>query len=401
MRLPTFINSGGVLVLGLAIASLIFVGCDSGGGAGDDDGGGGADLASEEAKTTLQNVDTDLAADFNELSGGEFALTIQDLFFGGSGFTTAATGKQTSTPLGFTLIDALSAEGIVQTANGRLSFQTGEYNWNSSNGAWGPSTSSNNLVLNFPTVAGGSNNATFTLAAYTDEAVTIDGRTEYLPKTIDVSLSVAGTEIFAIDLSGTEFYPETLDLSDDATQIPRQFLLQILTAPQRHTFDFNSPSKREFDFDFELEKASNQQRVLRFLIGVTLSEDFDAVSSTQSVQTVDGEIGIGPNLTVAYSVDVDGANNLGDNPSIQEINDQFDATVRYQGRRVGTIEWGQTTVENTQIETALLVYNDGSRDPLATAFANTFGTVTSTGGMVTATVKSAADRMKRAVAKMF
>jgi len=174
-----------------------------------------------------------------------------------------------------------------------------------------------------------------------------------------------------------------------------------LTAPQRHTFDFNSPSKREFDFDFELEKVSNQQRVLRFLIGVTLSEDFDAVSSTQSVQTLDGEIGFGPNLAVAYSVDVDGANNLGDNPSIQEINDQFDATVRYQGRKVGTIEWGRGTVDNTTTEMPLLVYNDGTSDPLAVAFANTVGAATSTGGMVTATAKSAAQTVKSAVAKMF
>jgi hypothetical protein len=341
-------------------------------------------------------VDTDFAADLNSLTGGEFGLTMQGLFFANG----STTSSKSSHPLGFTLIDALSTQGIVETSNDRLSFGSGEYNWDGS--SWNKSSNSSDLILNFPTEQGLNNNAAFTLSTYTDEGITIEGQTEYLPTAIDVSLRVSGNEIFSIDLSGTDFYTETLSTSNGPTQLPRQFMLDILTVPLRHTFDFVSPSKREFDFDFELSQASTQDRVLRLLIGLTFTQNFDAVSGAQGVQQVDGEIGFGPDLTIAYTVDVEGVNNLGTNPSAQQINDEFDATVRYQGGRVGTIEWGQATVEGQTTETALLVYNDGTSDPLALAFANTFGTVNSTPvGMMGTAVKSAATSIQKAVAKVF
>jgi len=206
MQRSPLLHRGIVLSVLLAALSILLVGCDSGGSGSST---GGSDLSTNDAKTQLQNVDTDLATEVNGLTGGEFALTLQGLFSSSSG--SAAFGKS-SPPLGFTLIDALDTQNIVGSSNDRLLFSTGEYNWNSSSQAWDQSASSSALVLNFPTSQGINNNATFTLSTYQDLSVTIDGATEYLPRTIDASLVVSGTEIFSIDLSDTDFYTETLVL---------------------------------------------------------------------------------------------------------------------------------------------------------------------------------------------
>lgn len=391
MQMSTFLNRGVVLSLLLAVFGVILVGCDSGGGSSD---GGGADLSTDDAKTQLQNADTDFAAELNGLTGGEFGLTMQGLFFGTSGSTTAS---KTSQPLGFTLLDALDTQNVLGTTpDGRLTFQTGEFTWNGS--SWTSSSSSNDLILNFPTAEGINNNATFTLSTYTDEAVTIEGQSEYLPTTIDASLSVGGNEIFSVDLSGTDFYTETLNTSSGATQLPRQFALDILTAPIRHSVDYSSPSKREFDLDVELTKASTQQRILRFLVGLTFTQNFDAASGAGDVQTVEGELGFGPDVVLAYTVDVAGLDQLGTSPSPQDINNQFTAEMRYKGGKMGTIEWGTL---NGQTD-VLFVYNDGSKDLLATAFQNTYLIANSSSvGMVTLAMKTVAGKMKTAVAKVF
>ena len=392
MQLSYVFNRGVFLSLLLAVFGMILVGCDSGGGSSD--GSGGGDLTTDESQTQLQNADTDFAAELNGLTGGEFGLTIQGLFFGTSGSTAAS---KTSQPLGFTLLDALDTQNVLGTTpDGRLTFQTGEFSWNGS--SWTSSSSSNDLILNFPTEEGINNNARFTLSTYTDQAVTIEGKTQYLPTTIDVSLSVGGSEIFSVDLSGTDFYTETLNTSSGATQLPRQFALDILTAPIRHSVDYSSPSKREFDLDVELTKASNQQRILRFLVGLTFMQNFDAASGAGDVQTVEGELGFGPDVVLAYTVDVAGLDQLGTSPSPQDINNQFTATMRYRGSKMGTIEWGTLNGQPN----ALFVYNDGSKVLLKDAFGQTSTIANSSPvGMVTLAMKTVAGKMKTAVAKVF
>jgi hypothetical protein len=402
MQLKNYFNRGVFLSLLLAVFGIILMGCDSGGGGSSTSGGGGGgtggggDLTTTDAETQLRNVDTGFAADLGDLTNGELGLTLQGLFFGTSGSTTSSKASQ---PIGFTLIDRLDTQNIVGTTpDGRLTYSSGEYDWDSNNQEWDPPASSNSLVLNFPTAEGINNNATFTLSAYSDEAVTLEGRTQYLPTTVDASLTVDGKELFSVDLSGTDFYTETLNTSDGAYQLPRQFMLDILTAPLRHTLDYESPSKREFDIDFELSKANTQERILRLLVGLTFTQNFDAASGAGDVQIVEGEIGFGPDVVLAYTVDVAGLDQLGTSPSPQEINNQFTATMRYRGSKMGVIEWGTLNGQPN----ALFVYNDGSKVLLASAFSQTSQIANSTpAGMVTLAMKTVAAKTKTAVTKVF
>jgi len=388
MRLPSFLM--------LVFLSVALVACDSGGSSMDDDNNGGnndgAPLSVSESQSQLDNADASLSTSTSELIGGEFSTTLQGLFLTSSTSTTSAK-QTTQPPLGFDLVDAIEQQALIEIDNnGRLTFSNGAYNWDGS--TWSSGGSANGLVLNFPTTRSqSSNNATFTLATYTDAAVTIEGETEYVPETVEASLAVGGTDIFSVDLSNTAFYSEQLE----GTQVPRQFDLSILTAPQQHTFSLRSPSKKEFNFGFELKRQSGAgDRVVSVQVDATFKDNFDAVSGTQGVESLEGQVGFGPDVTVDYTVDVAGVEALGDNPSPSELNDEFTATMFYQGGKVGTLELDEE-------DGVLLVYNDGStKEPLADVFQQAYGSVqNSPVSAVTRAAKTAAGSVQKAVAKIF
>jgi hypothetical protein len=372
------------------LLGLTLVACDSGGGGSSDDGG---DLSVEDARQRVAETDNDLAAGTQEFTDGEFAVRMQELF--GLGGSTSAAKQTTQSPLGFVLIDGLSA--VLQTSNGRLDFaaSAGVYDWDAGQQAWADGGASDDIVLNFPiSYNAPSNNATFTLAEYTDVAALVDGQSGYLPQRIDASLTVGGTDIFAVDLSDTAFYDGDLN----GTQVPRSFLLDVLTAPLAHTFMLDSPSKQNFNFSFEaVRDFGSGSRLLSLVVELSLAEDFDAATSAQAVETVEGELGLGANVTLDYSVDVAGAAALGPNPTVAEINNQFSATLRYQSSAIGNIELDQEMGP-------VLVYSDGSKDPLAQVFGDTFGSASQAPvpvGTVTQTVRSAIQSAANAVVTIF
>ncbi len=368
-------------LLSVAALGIALLGCDS---AGTDTGG---ELSTDEAKTRVQSVDRDLSADLSELNTGAFSTTMQGLF-SSDGSTNSKDGHL---PLGYVLLDSL--DNVIQMSDGRLDFQasTGEYNWDSENG-WTSAGSSSSIVLNFPTSRGASNTATFELAGYSDTNVTIDGDSEYIPELIAASLTVGGDDVFAVDLSNTAFY----DGQVNGTQVPKSFLLSVLTAPQRHTFELSSPSTQEFEFAFDLVKPEeDNQLVLGLLTTATLKNDFQEVSGAEDVDELSGTLNVGPNVAIEYSIQVDELAALGDDPSTQEVNDNFTGTMMYQDQKVGDIEL-------TDQEGPVLVYNNGDEVPLAQVFDNTLSTFTqSASGTATAAMKTAADKVRDAMSTVF
>lgn len=370
-------------LLSLAVLGVALVGCDS---SGSDMGG---ELSTDEAKTRVQTVDRDLSSDVSALNSGAFSTTVGDLFFAGG---TATNRKAAEAPLGIVLLDSL--DSVIQTSDGRLDFEasTGEYTWEGEQTGWTSVGPSDGIVLTFPTTRGASNTATFTLSGYSDTNVTVDGDSEYVPKLVDASLTVDGREIFAVDLSNTAFY----DAQVNGTQVLRSALLSVLTAPQRHTFEWSSPSKQEFEFAFDLVKPENDdQLVLGLRAAATLKNDVEDVSGAEDIDEVTGAVNLGPNVTIDYTLQVDELAVLGKDPSAQEVNDNLTATMMYQGQKVGDIQLSED-------RGPVLVYNDGEEEPLAQVFKNTFSTFTQSGsGSVTAAMKTAADRVRDAVSTVF
>lgn len=366
----------------LAVLGVALIGCDSGGSEM------GGELSTDEAKTQVQNIDRDLSADVSELNSGAFSTTIGDLFFATG---TTAGGKNSGAPLGIVLLDSL--DSVIQTTNGRLDFEasTGVYDWGGEQTGWASAGTSDSIVLTFPTSRGASNSATFTLSGYSDTNVTIDGESEYVPGLISASLVVEGTEVFAVDLSNTEFYDAQLN----GTQVPKSAMLGVLTAPQRHTFEWSSASTQDFTFAYDLVKPGNDnQLVLGLLATASLKNDVEEVTDAEDVDELAGAVNLGPNVTIDYTLQVDELTALGDDPSAQEVNDNLTATMRYQGQKVGDIRFTE--------EEPVFVYTDGEEVPLAQVFDNTFSSLTATGaGSVTAAMKTAADRVRDAVSTVF
>ncbi|MEF8796663.1 MAG: hypothetical protein V5A48_09430 [Salinivenus sp.] len=370
-------------VLFLAVLGGALVGCDS---SGPDTGG---ELSAEEARTQVQNTDRDLSENMSQLNSGAFSTTMRGLFLS-NGTTTGS--KDAHVPLGYVLLDSL--DSVLQTADGRLDFEasTGEYTWEGEQAGWTQTGSSDSIVLTFPTSRGASNTATFTLAGYSDTNVVIDGESAYVPEVIAASLTVEGEEIFAVDLTNTEFYDAQLN----GTQVLKTALLRVLTAPQRHTFEWSSPSKQEFEFAFDLVEPANDNRLVAGLgATATLRDDVENVSGAGDIDELSGTVRLGPDVTIDYTLQVDELAALGDDPSAQAVNDNLAATMQYRGRTVGDIKV-------TEEDGPVLVYNDGEEVPLEEAFDDTLSIFTPSGsGSVIAVMTTAADKVQAAVSTVF
>jgi hypothetical protein len=273
------------------------------------------------------------------------------------------------------------------------------YDWDSQNQTWVDAGSSSNIELNFPASRDASgNNASFVLSSYSDQQVTLGGSGGYLPTAIDADLTVGGTDVFGVDLSNTSFYDGTVN----GTQVPQSFDLSILTAPQQHTFAYSSASRSEFSLDFDLAEASSDDAILGILVNLTLNSDFDNVSGASGVDEASGAVDFGSDLTLDYTVDVDGVNSLGANPSADELNNEFTATFNFQGQKLGDIQIAEIEQNGQTTNTPVLVYNDGSREPLVQVFDDTFTAFSgSPAGTLASKATSAFDSVKDAVVGAF
>lgn len=349
----------------------------------------GDELSAEEARTQVQNTDRELSTNVSQLNSGAFSTTMRGLFFS-DGVTSS--GKDAHVPLGYVLLDSL--DSVIRTTDGRLDFEssTGEYTWEGEQAGWASTGSSDRIRLNFPTSRGASNTATFTLSGYSDTNITIDGESEYVPEIIAASLTIEGEEVFAVDLSNTEFYDAQLD----GTQVLKNALLSVLTAPQRHTFEWSSPSKQEFEFAFDLVKPENDDPLVAGLAATAiLKDDFENVSGAEDVDELSGTVSLGPNVTIDYTLQVDELAALGDDPSTQEVNDNLTATMMYQDQPIGDINV-------TEQDGPALVYNDGTEVPLGEIFDDTRSIFAQPeSGSVTAVMKTAADKVQEAVSTVF
>lgn len=384
-------------VLALSVFGIVLVGCDSGGEQTEE-------LAKEDAKQAVQNADGSLDATASDLRNGKAAKTAARLFDLGVRSNANTNGKSDHTPLGQKLLRSLDEQSILTTSpNGQLNFQTGEYIWEGS--SWSSDGSSDNLVLHFPSARDQqSNDLTFTLSKYEDAEVTVESENAYLPTGIEASLTQDGTEIFSVDLSGTEFYDATVGSSDETLQPPKRFLLKVLTAPQFHTFDFSSSSKQDFTFDFALEKdGEGSTLALGLLVNAKLTKNFDEFSSDElAFDKLSGDFDLGPNLTFEYQIDVDGLKGLDESPPVSDVNDKFSVTVKSSGDKVGIVEFADSSA-NAQELPLVVKYNNGDTEPLAEAFPNAFGQIGDVGTIPAASksLDTIGGKIKMAVFSLF
>jgi hypothetical protein len=361
-----------VLVTTIVFAGAL-VACDSG-------GGGGSDAPPpDEVRNTLQTASTDLSTNINaDLMNGAFGSFAQSLFGDLQGGTTSTIAEMISKKNGHgeLMIDALDQQDILVTYDGRLDYdasEKGEYNWDTDQ--WVSSGSSGDVILNFPSESQTSeNNATFTLAEYSDTEVTMNGDSEYLPTQIDASIDTDGQgTIFSVDLGGTDSGPATYQLGQMV-----DVGVEILTAPLLHSFELMSPSATQFNFSFGLDNNETGNLVMGLSADVALNNDDYSDIEAEDVDEVSGNLDLSSEVSIAYALDTDDLAALGEDPSPQAINNEIEnASILLNGEEAATLEYGTTTVNTgdgeTEVETLLVVYGDGSEDPFVEVFGPLLG----------------------------
>lgn len=347
------------------------------------DSGGGADTPSpEEVRTQVQNASTDLSTTVqSDLVDGEFGTVAQDLFgglFGGMMATTLDGDIGGKSQHGFLFIQALDDQDIFQTSSdGRFEYDasTGEYTWNPSDQRWAEAGSSENIVLRFPTQSAESEetDGTFTLGAYSG----VEVGSEFLPEQIDASLAQEGPgTIFSLGLGGTN--SETARYRSDPSPVPTDIQAEVLTAPLLHTFSLTSPSTTQFNFSFSLENDESGDFVAGLSADVALNTTDYADVEAADVDAISGSVDLSSDLSIAYTLDVDGLDDLGDDPSPEAINEEIEtASIQIDGQEVATLEYGTAMIDvpggQAETETLLVIYSDGSKDPAIEVFGPLFG----------------------------
>lgn len=326
--------------LGLALGS-----CDQSGGMDEE-------LSPDEAEERIDAALDGLGESAGTLEGGAFSRSLND-------FLGLENGDATSGVWAATLIGGL--DSVIESTNERFQFDasTGEYAWDADTEQWVEARSSDSIILEFPATQGAaSNNATVELSQYSDTPLTVDGETVYLPTSGMASIRVGDEEVFAVDLDGVDYTTE----EGFEIPIPQSFSLEILTAPHTHTFNLNENSSTDYDFSFDLKNG--EQLVTGISAGAQLATDnYDELQGTD-VEELSGELRIGPDLTIPYTIQV-GELAAFDDPTEDQINDRIDASVQSQGQEIATLRFDKAT------ERIEIVYSDGSVDP-ASAFYEDF-----------------------------
>jgi len=326
-----------MLLLGVGILGIALASCDQGGGMDED-------ISPDDAATRINTSIDGLGESAGALEDGDFSTALKN-------FLGLQNGDATSEEWAEPLIDELGT--VVETSDERFQFDasTGAYAWDAATEQWVEEGPSESVVIRFPATRDAtSNNATLELSQYSDTPLTIDGETVYLPTSGVGSISVDGSEVFSVDLSGVDYTTEEgLDVP-----IPQSFSLELLTAPHTHTFVLTENSSTDFGFSFDL--ANGDQVIAGVSVGAQLATDnYDELEDTD-IEQLSGELRIGPDLTVPYTIEV-GELAAFDDPTEEQINNRIDATVRYQGQQIATLRYDQAT---EQME---VVYSDGTIDP--------------------------------------
>lgn len=377
----------------LVVLAVGLIGCDSGGSPGEDI------LPADEAKEKIHTVDDNLSSEMSDLTNsGEAATALQGL---DSSVEVERDGDAVERTLGVVLVAALDQKGISPESTGEYSWDTQKQSWVDEGGASG------DLILNFPTSPteynNNTNNATFAMEEYASTAMTLNGDQQEVPTSVDASLTLEDAgEVFSVNLSNTSFY----DSQVDDSQVPKSALLKVLTAPHFHTFQLDSPSKDQFNVEFDLERGEGSEKVLGLLVEAALTDNFDNLSEDadigEAVDELAGNVELGSDATIDYTVNVSGVASLSDDPSVDEINNQFSATVNIGGQKAGDIKFAEVTQNGITRIVPVIVYPNGDQEPLREAFSSTFETLSSssTVGFESA-IKSATRSVKDAVSQVF
>lgn len=245
-------------------------------------------------------------------------------------------------------------EGIIDVQgtenNSRFDFtaHTGIYSWSSGLQAWGKISSSQDIILQFPsTENGASNDVTLTLSNYADVPVTVDGETFYLPSRVFAEMERNGEVIFSLSLNDIEYW------SHNETLLPVVLDMEIFTAPLNHRVLINRSSSNNFQASVDVTRSGE--------VVAGVSVDLDLVHSDYSaldeedVDHISTTVKLSGDISIRLDADIGTLMSLSD-PTQNQVNSLFSAEVFFKEIKIGELEYSEMD-ENIRI-----YYKDGTSE---------------------------------------
>jgi len=365
-------NMKKILTMMLMAASVLFFACSE-----DEE----EMLTTDEAKTELDQVSTDMSTYMNEMESSDGMAALNALMAKPYPFNDVKSTNYSSVLkdiqkylLPANYLDLQSKEKSGAEVD-RFNFDhwAGTYEWDATNENWDivSNDPSDKIVINFPTEDG--KDATLTIHTYEDIEITDGVYTWYEPTKIEADLYVNDIEVVDISMNADWI------TSGETAGEPTSMDVSVYLTPFEFTVDFsNSGNNASVGASIIFDNSQ--------LFSTGLSAFFEEPDLDDTPLTINGYLQF---LNVRFNVSINAKTieeifeDMEEEPYpyntpeelVAALNKEFDANVTVDGVKAADIELAVN--ENTQAIDIVFVYSDGSTEsaqPYFSEFASSIGT---------------------------
>ncbi len=326
------------------------------------------ELSYEESKETLQEMDSQMVADFEEMSQSDGMTAFATLQHMDDPFAEQKSTKEShvianikeyALPIG-KKIKSTKAESSFDFDN-----NVGTYTWNNTEGYWAvtPDDPSDKIVVNFPADSTNMDDNNATLTIYNYEEQESDGdNVYYQPTAIEADLVIDGTEYVNLSLTAEwddNGEPEILNVSVFLN--PFTYTGEIETTSTSGSIDFaiNYDDNQIFSTGIDIDFKDDTKEEPKLIDGFFQyrKAKIEAKINVENIEQIieDLESGDSDYETMEGAIDA--------------VNDEIDAKIFHDGKKVADIEIGEIDDETGE-PIIILVFNDGTEENAEQYFDN-------------------------------
>ncbi|OFX20034.1 MAG: hypothetical protein A2041_08125 [Bacteroidetes bacterium GWA2_31_9b] len=344
-------NMKKLIAMMLMVLSVFFFACD------DDEV---EPLSPEKAKTELNSMDEEMAADLEAMMNAEGMKAIQALNSMDDPFATAKSSLRTS------VLPNIEEYLIpfIKTNKAKSAFEATEFDFDLHVGTytyvhtpephWVIITGGDKIIVNFPSDSTdmGNNDATLTIYNYQEDV-------NYNPTIISAELEVDDVTIVEITLNASwtsESDPETLDISVYLKPFTFNGDLAITTTSAEVNFSILLNTTKIFSAGVDATFTDATQEVLKKVSGYVQYRDVK-VSASVNVSNI---------MTILEQVENETSPYTTIEELVDAVNDEIDAKVTKDGALIAKIELDlvyNDDVPPVQELTVVLKFSDGTTEP--------------------------------------
>lgn len=244
-----------------------------------------------------------------------------------------------------------------QTNKFSFNNHVGTHSWNSSNQYWTHSGSpTNQIVLELPDQMGATTNSVVIKASsYTDQSVSFDNYTYWLPTAFQVSANINGSDCIAAHLKSATY-------DNTSFQIPVSMALDLTLSPYNFEIKANRTAPNKVNVVLVAKNGGTE----KFSLDVNLTyhnANYKTLNYFNDCTMAEGEFKYG-DFTMPFSADFETARSLF-NPTNVQVNALFDADVVYKGKEIANLDYKKDANGYADI---YIVYKDETSEDMETYY---------------------------------